>query len=71
MPTARTQVGGDLRKLSHATLEDLSAGLDAQRFTSVQLVIAYRRRIVEVNDDFNAVLEVNSDAERVAAELDK
>jgi amidase len=71
MSTTQTQMGSDLPKLGQATLEDLTTGLDAQRFTSVQLVTAYKRRISEVNDEFNAVLEVNPDAEKIAAELDK
>jgi hypothetical protein len=71
MSTTKTQVGGHLPKLGHATLEELSAGLDTQHFTFVQLVTAYKRRIAEVNDAFNAVLEVKRDAEKIAAELDK
>ncbi|KAK6000665.1 hypothetical protein QM012_003390 [Aureobasidium pullulans] len=35
------------------------------------LVQAYKFRIDEVNDEFNAVLEVNPDAEDIAANLDK
>ncbi|KAF2020553.1 amidase [Aaosphaeria arxii CBS 175.79] len=60
----------DLPRLRTASLEELATGLDNQRFTSVQLVAAYKRRISEVNDEFNAVLEINPDAEKIAASLD-
>lgn len=69
--TPGSTAGGDYPQLAQATLEDLSAGLASKQFTSVQLVQAYKLRIDEVNDEFNAVLEVNPDAENIAASLDK
>jgi len=71
MSMGRRQVGDHLPKLGQATLEELSAGLEAEHFTSEQLVQAYKRRITEVNNDFNAVLEINPDAEKIARQLDK
>lgn len=71
LSTPRSTAGGDYPQLAQATLEDLSAGLASKQFTSVQLVQAYKLRIDEVNDEFNAVLEVNPDAEDIAASMDK
>lgn len=65
--------GGDshLPHLLDATLDELRAGLDAGRFTSVELTKAYIARINEVNDDLHAVTEINPDALNIAAELDR
>ena len=59
-----------LPSLGETTFEQLTEGLEAGHFTSVQLVKAYKRRIDEVNHIFNAILEVNPDAEIIAATLD-
>lgn len=53
---------------------ELQAGLEAQHFTSVDLVKAYFARIEEVNikgPGLRAVLELNPSALSQAAELDK
>jgi amidase len=61
----------NLPKLGHTTLEELSAGLETHQLMSLQLVTAYKRRIDEVNHNFNAVLEINTDAEAIATALDE
>lgn len=71
MSTRTSHFNGEFPKLINATIEELSAGMNAKNFTSLQLVRAYKRRIAEVNHDFNVVLEVNPDAESIARELDK
>jgi amidase len=53
-----------------ATLEELNEGLTNKCFTSVDLVSAYLARIEEVNDELNAIIEVNPDALEIAASLD-
>lgn len=53
------------------TIDEISRGLDENKFTSVDLVRAYIARIKEVNDDVHAVLEVNPDAITIARQLDK
>lgn len=60
-----------LPSLLDASLDELKAGLDAGRFTSVDLVTAYLARIHEVNPVLHAVLEINPDALSIAAELDR
>jgi Asp-tRNA(Asn)/Glu-tRNA(Gln) amidotransferase A subunit family amidase len=60
MSTGALPIGEQMPKLAQATLEDLSTGLDARRFTSYQLVQTYKRQIAEVNNDFNVVLENES-----------
>lgn len=52
-------------------LEDIVAALNAKSFTSVDLVEAYIARINEVNDEFHAVIEINSDAISIARQLDE
>lgn len=60
-----------LPSLLDASLDELKAGLDARRFTSVDLVTAYLARIHEVNPVLHAVLETNPEALSIAAELDR
>ncbi|OAQ99146.1 hypothetical protein LLEC1_02395 [Akanthomyces lecanii] len=60
-----------LPHLLDATLDELRAGLDAGRFTSVELTKAYIARIHEVNEDLHAITEINPDALDIAAELDR
>ncbi|KIK62727.1 hypothetical protein GYMLUDRAFT_41644 [Collybiopsis luxurians FD-317 M1] len=63
----------DLPDLYEAGVVELQAGLDAGRFSSVDLVKAYLARIEEVNikgAELRAVLEVSPVALEVAAELD-
>lgn len=56
--------------LIEATLEDLVSGLESGLFTSVDLVNAYKARILEVNDTLRMVTYLNPDALAVAAEAD-
>ncbi|OAA49192.1 glutamyl-tRNA(Gln) amidotransferase subunit A [Beauveria brongniartii RCEF 3172] len=63
--------GSRIPLLLDATLDELRAGLDAGRFTSVELTKAYIARINEVNEDLHAVTEINPDALDIAAELDR
>lgn len=57
--------------LLEATLDELRHGLDSHRFTSVDLTKAYLARIHEVNAQLHAVNEINPDALKIAAQLDK
>lgn len=57
-------------QLYHATLEDLTDGLESGCFTSVDLVNVYLARIAEVNDELHAVIETNPDALEIATQLD-
>lgn len=61
----------DLPDLLEATLDELRDGLDAGRFSSVDLTKAYIARINEVSSQLHAVNEINPDALAIAAELDK
>ncbi|PON22730.1 amidase [Trichoderma gamsii] len=56
--------------LLDATLEELRTGLDADHFTSLQLVQAYVRRIQQVNPLLDAVTQINPDAHVTAIQLD-
>ncbi|PIA96048.1 putative amidase [Cercospora beticola] len=56
--------------LLETDLQDLSAGLEAGLFTSVDLVRAYTARALEVNGTLNVVTELNPEAEAIAATLD-
>ncbi|KAF7326138.1 Amidase domain-containing protein [Mycena kentingensis (nom. inval.)] len=59
-----------LPDLYEATIAELQDGLDAERFTSVDLVNAYFARIKEVNEELHAVIETSPTALAQAAELD-
>ncbi|KAJ3932040.1 MAG: amidase signature enzyme [Lentinula lateritia] len=64
----------DIPDLYEAGIVELQAGLDAGRFTSVELTTAYLSRIEEVNvqgGELRAVLEVSPFALKVAAKLDE
>ncbi|KAF2729699.1 amidase signature enzyme [Polyplosphaeria fusca] len=63
--------GGSFPTLLDATIEELSAGIKAGDFSSVDLVNAYIGRILEVNSTLHMVTEINPDAWTIAAELDK
>ncbi|KAJ6780395.1 hypothetical protein PWT90_03539 [Aphanocladium album] len=67
---AASNDNSQLPLLLDATLDELRAGLDAGRFTSVELTKAYIARINEVNNDVHAVTEINPDALDIAANLD-
>lgn len=70
-PYNNTSTGlGDFPSLINVTTEDLATGLEAGRFTSVDLVKAYSARIMEVNTTLHMVTELNPDALTIAAELD-
>jgi amidase len=71
MSTGTHPIGEQMPKLAQVTLEDLSTGLDARRFTSYQLVQTYKRRIAQVNNNFNVVLEINPEVEKIAKQLDE
>ncbi|KAK3495727.1 hypothetical protein B0T13DRAFT_537206 [Neurospora crassa] len=52
-------------------LEDLAAGLEKGSFTTtIDLVNAYTRRILEVNSTLKAVTQLNASALSIALELD-
>lgn len=57
--------------LLEATLEDLTAGLESNLFTSVDLVKAYSLRILEVNSTLHVVTELNPDALGIATHADE
>jgi len=60
-----------LPSLLDITLEDIAWGLDNGRFTVLDLVKAYTKRIDEVDDHFRSIIEVNPDAEAIARSLDE
>ncbi|EOA88197.1 hypothetical protein ACJQWK_02038 [Exserohilum turcicum] len=57
--------------LLDATADELTAGLAAGAFTSLDLVQAYVGRIIEVNKTLHMVVEINPDAWTIAKELDE
>ena len=60
--------------LEEATIAQLQEGLTLSRFTSVQLVEKYRTRIQQIDKSgprINAVIELNPEAEAIAAALDR
>ncbi|KAG9965658.1 hypothetical protein KCU98_g16494, partial [Aureobasidium melanogenum] len=62
-PPTNTSTGlGDFPSLINVTTEDLATGLEAGRFTSVDLVKAYSARIMEMNSTLRMVTEINPDA---------
>lgn len=66
----RTHRPAKVPSLLVASLDELSAGLEAGEFTSVDLTRAYIERINEVNPTLHAVTEINPDAIAIAKELD-
>lgn len=56
--------------LFSCTLEELTDGLDAVHFTSVQLVRAYKARSNELDDTFHAVIQWDPESEAIARALD-
>ncbi|CAI6331902.1 unnamed protein product [Periconia digitata] len=60
-----------LPSLLDATAEELALGLENNHFSSVDLVNAYTKRILEVNDTLHVVTEINPDAWKIASELDE
>ncbi|MCJ1479166.1 hypothetical protein MMC13_007850 [Lambiella insularis] len=60
-----------LPSLLHITIDEISEGLRAREFTSVDLVKAYLTRISEINPMLNAVVETNPEALVIAEELDE
>lgn len=57
--------------LLEATLDDLTAGLESNLFTSADLVRAYSLRILEVNSTLHVVTELNPDALAIATHADE
>lgn len=57
--------------LLEATLDDLTAGLESNLFTSADLVKAYSLRILEVNSTLHVVTELNPDALAIATHADE
>ncbi|KAK5130306.1 hypothetical protein LTR08_002230 [Meristemomyces frigidus] len=62
--------GKQFPSLIEVDLEDLNTGLESGLFTSVDLVTAYRARIMEVNSTLHMVTELNPDALAIAAHAD-
>lgn len=62
--------GDTVPSLATITIDEIGYGLDRRTFTAVDLVNAHVARIHEVNEVFNAVLEINQDALDVVKELD-
>jgi amidase len=56
--------------IEEASLTDLQAGLTAGRFTSADLVQQYTSRIATIDKKLNSVIELNPDAQSIAAALD-
>lgn len=52
-------------------MDELTHGLDAGHFTSLQLVRAYKARSSEVDDTFHAVIQWDPDLEKIARALDE
>lgn len=69
-PTAPA-VARDPYDLYDAQIQTLQYGLHTGRFTSVQLVKAYMKRIEEVNCQLSAVIDTNKEAVEQAASLDQ
>ena len=67
------QAAGPSPELEEITVAQLQQGLANSRWTSVQLVEKYRARIDQIDKHgpaINAVIELNPDAEAIAAALD-
>src|SRR5579864_735733 len=57
--------------VEEASLTDLQAALASGRFTSVALVEQYTTRISSIDKKINSVIELNPDAQAIAAALDR
>ncbi len=57
--------------LLHITLAEVAAGLDSGKFTVLDLVKTYLKRIDEVDGHFRSILEPNLRAEAIARSLDE
>ncbi len=57
--------------IEEASLTDLQAALSSGRFTSVALVEQYTTRISTIDKKINSVIELNPDAQAIAAALDR
>lgn len=64
-------VHGDVPLILEMTIDDIATGLDAGKFTSVQLVETFLERIKEVDHIFHSIIETNPDAVHIARELDE
>ncbi|KAI1268311.1 amidase signature enzyme [Xylariaceae sp. FL1019] len=56
--------------LLNISIVDLTSSLEAGVLTSQDLVTLYTKRIEEVNEELNAVIEINPDAQSIAEALD-
>ncbi|GAP91701.2 putative glutamyl-tRNA amidotransferase subunit A [Rosellinia necatrix] len=65
LPTAKTP------SLLDSSIAELGALLDSGSFNSYDLVELYIQRVDEVNDELNAVIEINPDALSIAQGLDR
>ena len=61
-------------ELDEVTISELQRGLDSGKYTSKQLVEKYSDRIADIDKKgpaLHSVIEMNPDAERIAADLDR
>ncbi|KAI1408046.1 putative amidase [Hypoxylon sp. FL1857] len=68
--TSKLLKARDLPPLLHLTIETAAEGLQTGRFTSADLVTAYKSRIQEASE-FKAVLQINPEALDIAQKLDE
>jgi amidase len=71
--TAASTTAADL-EIEEATITQLQAGLTGSQWTAVDLVRKYRERIENIDRNgpkLNSVIELNPDAESIAAALDR
>jgi len=66
-----TSLTSAIPSLLDITLADVATGLDNGKFTVLDLVKAYLKRIDEVDDHFRSILETNHHAEAIARSLDE
>jgi amidase len=71
--TASAQSGAPAKDLEEITIAELQEGLKSGKWTSVSLTRAYLERIDAIDKNgpkLNSVIEVNHDAEKIAAQAD-
>lgn len=56
--------------LEEATIDQLQGHMTDGRLTAVELLKCYRKRIAQVDEYINSIIELNPDAEDIAAALD-
>ncbi|MEL6109550.1 MAG: amidase [Planctomycetota bacterium] len=67
---ANAGVGGDF-ELKEAEIAELAAGLGNGKHTAVSLTRMYLDRIQSLDGQLGSVIEINPDAEQIAADLDR